>query len=711
MYKNVFRSLVVVSMAFFCFVFFSPTDVSAATRTASGGGFWSDTAVWGGAAVPTSSDDVIIADGVSVTVDINANANSIVFNSSTASNNITINSSISLGVATNITINAPSADNVTSAVFVSTGSLYVDGDILINGGSTGTARISLVSVITVNIQVLGDITFSGTPARAQFNSGGNSTIYIGGDFGSGGALSMPGGGTMYFNGSGAQAIAAYSNYNHITINNGSTTTLSSGSFMMAGNLSVSGTFDIGSAIAVGGTTTVNSGGTITVSSGVAGDLAFTGLVTVASGGTWNETAATSVNFSGGLTNSGTFTASTGNHFFDGTAKTITGTISIPTVTISGTTSNAGTLTVSTALAGASTLTNSATGTLNIGGTSGITGLTSTATGNIVTYNKSGAQTVKEVSYDTLNLSGSGVKTIGSGITIADSLTIASGVSVALTGNSTANDLTIDGTLKVAGTWGSTSSSATNQNDTYFSGTGIITVATGFTPTSGGGGGVVNYGHAPNIQPQNLGNEVISFIATNYSSVKNSVVVTWNNVVNATGMSFSIDPKFIGGVISSFVKESTFVLPSVSGVIKLYGRVYTSTGDYVQYGPVIVQEGKVSILNQDIVDIIIPEKTKITIKDFSNIKPTPKADCPAMYAAFTNSDLYSIWPTKNIQWLLNQEVNAHIHIDGHGSVTTKAGIIAYKKKYQIEIGLTNAQTNSAYIDPITLGHMNAKLCAW
>lgn len=707
MYKNIKRSLLTLAIVFVCSIFFGSSHVSAATRTASVSGSWSDTATWGGSAVPTISDDVIINSGITVTSDMTAEANSIVINSASSNTILNLNGN-PLTVTGNFLINSPSVDSTTSTVYVSDSVVSIGGNLTITGGSSGTARNSVVQITSGHLTVNGNVIFSGTASMAQLLftfAGGQLTVL--GNFGSGGTLTTSGNGTILFGGTGAQTMGAYNTYNNVTVNSGSVTTIQTGSVIINNNLIVNGTIDMGATSSlVSGTTTVANGGTLTISDG-SGSHNFTGLVTVSSGGTWNETTTADAGFWDGITNSGTFTASAGIHTLMG--STLTGTLSIPSVTVSDDSTNNGSLTVSTALSGAYTLTNSATGTLVIGGTSTITGLTATAVGNVVTYNKSGAQAVKAVSYDTLNLSGSGVKTIGSGITIAGSLSIDSGVSAALTGNSTADELTIDGTLRASGSWGSTSSVATNKNDTYFSGTGIVTVATGSsTPTSNSGGS--NYGHPANQTPSGMGGSLISFITKSYSSAKNTVVAKWNNVVNATGMSFAVDPQFIGGVITTFVNESTVTLPSVANITNLYGRVYSATGDFVQYGPVLLQSDNIPT-TKDEPKNTFPEKTYINTKDFSDISPTPNAGCPATYPAYTSKDLYDVLPTKNIQWLLNQEVNAHIHIDGHGGFTTKAGIIAYKKKYQIEIGLTNTQVNSAYIDPITLGHMNAKLCAW
>ena len=61
--KNPFILLVVL-------IFAIGVQVQAATRTASVTGDWSSTTTWGGAAVPTVNDDVIIGSGVTLTIDI-----------------------------------------------------------------------------------------------------------------------------------------------------------------------------------------------------------------------------------------------------------------------------------------------------------------------------------------------------------------------------------------------------------------------------------------------------------------------------------------------------------------------------------------------------------------------------------------------------------------------------------------------------------------
>ena len=143
--------------------------------------------------------------------------------------------------------------------------------------------------------------------------------------------------------------------------------------------------------------------------------------------------------------------------------------------VTGTLTNNGSLNV-TDLTGAGTLTNGSTGTLKLDGTTTISGLVTTPYGNIVKYGKSGDQTVKPVSYYILALKGSGIKTIGSGLAIHLGINISSGVVVDLTGTSTIQLLILNGVPQAIGTWGATGSGATNIDDTYFSGTGMVSVS-------------------------------------------------------------------------------------------------------------------------------------------------------------------------------------------------------------------------------------------
>ncbi|MFA6098034.1 MAG: helix-turn-helix domain-containing protein [Patescibacteria group bacterium] len=212
-----------------------------------------------------------------------------------------------------------------------------------------------------------------------------------------------------------------------------TITLQTSGLTLTRNLIVSSgdIFSVGAiALTVTGTSTIT--GTINITSAT-GTKIFTGLVTVSTTtGVWNNSGNSAVTFRGGITNNNTFTAGSGVHTFDTNSQALTGTFSIPSVTVTSPTTltNDGTLTISTALSGTGGLTNSATGTLNIGGTSGITTITASASGNTVNYT-GGVQTVHINTYHHLTLSGSGAKTMTSVQTVNGNLTLSGTVTATI----------------------------------------------------------------------------------------------------------------------------------------------------------------------------------------------------------------------------------------------------------------------------------------
>ena len=274
----------------------------------------------------------------------------------------------------------------------------------------------------------------------------------------------------------------------LTINSGGQLTVGGYNLTVTGATTVNGTLEHNSTAGTHtftGNVTINSGGAWNVTA--AATITCSGNVTNNSGGTWSETAAATISFAGNLQNDGTFTASTGTHTFTGSAtKTFSGIneISIPNVAITGAYQNNGILTVGTALSGSS-LVNSGTGTLNLGGATttaiSITTLTATASGNAVNYTGA-AQTVKATAYRGLTLSGSSVKTMPSGTSVTGNLSIAPAgnatASIAAGVNLSVGSLTLGGLGRTNGTWGSTSSTATSKNNTYFEATtGYLTVNT------------------------------------------------------------------------------------------------------------------------------------------------------------------------------------------------------------------------------------------
>jgi len=365
----------------------------------------------------------------------------------------------------------------------------VNGSVTMTGGTLDTSAVNSYALTVVGNLDVGD---AGTLLAR------GSTVRVGGHF-SGTYVFTPGTSTFIFDGTGAQSIASaasFGGFYNLTIDKGSGVATCAGTLVVGGALTVtSGELSAGlNNITVTGTTTVSGTmrittttgtktftGNVTINNGgslieeVAEILDFGGNVTISSGGTWTESGAATVTCAGNFQNDGSYTASTGTHAFSGATKTISGTVSIPNLTVNGTYQNNGTLTVGTALAGTGTLTQGVGATLNIGGTSGITGLAASANPNTVNYNAAGAQTVKATAYNNLIFSGSGAKSMASGISASGNLSIAptgtatASVGAGLTLN--VSSLTLGGVLQTLhGTYGGTGSGATNINPTYFAAT-------------------------------------------------------------------------------------------------------------------------------------------------------------------------------------------------------------------------------------------------
>ena len=534
-FKNIIFSVGVIIFTLTLSGFVLVNKVEAATCVATATGNWDGVAGAGGSgtatftgctgavAFPEVTDTVTINSGVVLTISGSATVAGVMINDPVASSNgITISGSNTLTTGA-ITISA-SSDVGTATIVVGAGTL-TPTSITINGGSSSGA--SFVSVNTGGtINVSGDISFNNVSNKAQLIFLGAGTLNIQGNLGSGGNLKtvLPGppngNGTINFNGSGAQDIGAYITYNNVTINKSAGTATLLGTTTFLGTLTLTaGTFATGTQTF---TTTGASSITGTITTGASGTKTFTGNVTLNSGAVWTGGGAP-VTFGGSLTNNATWTASTGVHTFSGATQTISGTTAtvVPNLTIGGTVTNNGTLTVSTALAGAGTLTNGATGTLNIGDDLvDISALTANTDGNTVNYNKSGAQDVNITAvYYNLGLSG-GVKTILGTIpalVIGGNLTIASDATANLNGLPSANALYLGGDKKIAGTWGAAGTGATNINDTYFSGPGTLTVLVGIVPT--GTSAVVTNSTATTVD--------VVVTGTNFATFVNSGTTTAN----------------------------------------------------------------------------------------------------------------------------------------------------------------------------------------
>jgi|GEM_PF-992128 len=420
--------------------------------TFSGTGNWSTPGNWS-AGVPTSAVAATIASGANCTVDVAAQCASLTFAAINASSVVTISGANSITITGAITMPRPAA-GLTGTVNINAGSISCASIAL---SATTTPRNDVINITTGTLTVSGNITSSGAGSQLIFSGAG--TLNAGGTFMSGttGTFTCSTS-TVNFNGA-AQAIAPFAyTFNNVTLSGSGAKTLTNAT--IGGNLVLTSgstvTVTTAAALAVGGSLTVGDGttltagafaltvtGTTTVGSGVGstatlttnsatGTKTFTGAVTINSNGVLSETAAATLSFgsdvtingtltesgaatvgiAGNLMNNGTYTASTGVHTFSGAAKTFSGssTNSIPRVTVSGSYTNNGTLTIGTALAGAGSLANASTCTLNIGGSCSITTFTNSGTTTVSGAGNISTAVANFTNADTLNLGGSGTIT-------------------------------------------------------------------------------------------------------------------------------------------------------------------------------------------------------------------------------------------------------------------------------------------------------------
>ena len=537
------------------------TIASAATITTAGSGNWSSTtanAPWPGGTVPPAGSDVIIANGNFVT------------NTSTPNNmdSITINSGGSLVMTggpltvTNFNLNAGGTFTPNSQSITFVGSITLNGtynpqtssgtttllgaDQNISGSTTLACN---TMAMTGNYTNNGSLSFAANSGSGTLTQGANATLTDGQSNGSAPAFTLVAtapGNTVIYTGSGpAYKATTYQNltlsgsgsaaqswpstvvngtltvsgsvscanisgtFGAVVVNDSTGNMTANNPITISGNLAVtSGTFYAQSGLlTVSGTTTIN-GGTLELGNSGA---AFTGDFSMSTG-VYNSSFSgqnPAVSFAGNLTVSGgTFTAGTGVHTFSGTGKTITGTISIPKVTVTGNCTNAVTLTVGTALAGSGTLTQGTGSTLNIGGTASTLTLVTTANiPNTVAYTSTGSQSVMGLTYNNLTFSGASTKTLTGAATVNGTLTISAGTladgGFTLTANgNVVNNGTHTGAGQISLSGGSVVHSLTgtgayqnlNLNDsngaTIASGTstvnGTLSLTAGILGSSGGG---------------------------------------------------------------------------------------------------------------------------------------------------------------------------------------------------------------------------------
>ena len=475
--------------------------------TAVASGSWNNPATWNNDAVPGAGDNVIINSGITVTVDGIADVClSLTINSPTVANGITISGTNSLAVSGAITMNAPASAGVISTISVGTGTLSAAGIAI--PGSAVNGENCIVSVSTGTINITGNITFSGTPAQAQFIFTGAGTLYIAGNLGGGGTFTNSTG-IVNFNGTIPQTFAGY-NYNILKSNNTAGITpvaapsistltiadLTPGSLFNDGGFTItsantlnlnSGTYNCTTATfpwstlnAGSGTVNYSSAGAqtiynttydvLTLSGGntktihsavIANILNFNGATTLAIGA--NSLTANAVNRNNAIAvtiSTGTFNVNGNLSLTNSDPITFSGagTINVSgNLTCGNITLNAGTMNITGILSCAALTGNS--GIINIGGNFNPT--TYTINTSTVNYNSSSAQNITGIGYFNLVSSGGGSKSLQGNTTVAGNLNLNSGVIQLSNYNLTLTGTT--GLLQITGSFSNTNMIETNGN--------------------------------------------------------------------------------------------------------------------------------------------------------------------------------------------------------------------------------------------------------
>ena len=217
-------------------------QAAGAARTASVTGNWNNTATWGGAAVPTSSDDITINAGITVTMNVAGSCTVITSMGNGASivddgNHyaLTLQAAATITASFTATISCPIAGAATSLTKSGSGTLILSG----TNTYAGTTTISTGILNIQNGSALGGNT-NGTSvssgARLQLQGGitvGVEALTINGPNGNTGLQSVSGSNTY----NGTITLAAQ-DYQHIQVDAGSLALAGSGRTAITGSYNV-----------------------------------------------------------------------------------------------------------------------------------------------------------------------------------------------------------------------------------------------------------------------------------------------------------------------------------------------------------------------------------------------------------------------------------------------------------------------------------------
>ena len=345
-----FKILIIATILFF------PISFVNAQRVASVTGNWSNTATWGGAAVPTSAETVTISGGVIVTVDIGTAACASLtlnVNNNNSIATISFNNGSVLTISGNLIAgNTTGVSRQGSIDMTNGGTLKIGGTVTINNLNTFTGGTGTVEYTSANPTIVSNFVYQNLAFSGSGTAGASGALTIQGN------LTNTGGGTLNFGANNVilSGTTAANNIAGFTTTGTVSMTKTSGTATFTGNVNgggfaingTGGTLNLGAALThtltgawtrtagtlIGGSSVLKLGGSVSGSGGT-----FTPSIgTVEWNGAGAQTLAALSYFNLTLSNSG--------------AKTITGSTVNGTLSLQGTATAAGT---SPTFGGSSTL--------------------------------------------------------------------------------------------------------------------------------------------------------------------------------------------------------------------------------------------------------------------------------------------------------------------------------------------------------------------
>jgi hypothetical protein len=315
------------------------------------------------------------------------------------------NLTTTLGTGTSVSFTAAAAITVSGNVNIGASTTFnggsfahsIAGNWLNSGTFTGSTGTIIFTGVGATVDGSGAQNFNNLTVAASSVSFSNAGLTLTGNLATtgSGSFSQVSGGTLTMSGSGKTISGSAISLDNLTV---SGTVTTAATFILTGNLSVSGSFTAtnGAITMSGASKSIAGAGTIGFS-----NLLATGVIT------------TSTNFSVGasLNVNGSFTASAGTATFTGTSS-LSGTANLYNTTINGTSLQ---LAANSTLGIASLLTISA-GSLDV----------SSTVPNTVNFNSAGAQNINNITYNDLILSNGNNKTATGAITVNSDITIGTG---------------------------------------------------------------------------------------------------------------------------------------------------------------------------------------------------------------------------------------------------------------------------------------------